>query len=136
MNDSGGFGALVHRVIEASALGIEALAVAVILIAVVYGTTRFLLHLNSRHADAYQSYKQHLAKALMLGLEFLVAADIVRTVLLESTLTNVAVLGALVVVRTFLSWSLVVEAEGRWPWQTADAPTQASGAGTGGEDVS
>jgi uncharacterized membrane protein len=50
-------------------------------------------------------------------LEFLVAADVVRTVALEPTLTNVAVLGLLVVIRTFLSWSLTVEIEGRWPWQ-------------------
>jgi uncharacterized membrane protein len=46
-----------------------------------------------------------------------VAADIVRTVALEATLMNVAILGALVLVRTFLSWSLVVETEGHWPWQ-------------------
>lgn len=106
---------------ERSALAIEALAVAVIVIAVVVGTGRYLLHLNQRRRDAYASYKTHLVKALLLGLEFLVAADIVRTVALEATLTNVAILGALVVVRTFLSWSLVVELDGRWPWQMAAA---------------
>jgi len=52
-----------------------------------------------------------------LGLEILVAADIVRTVALEATLQSVAVLGILVLIRTFLSWALVVEIEGRWPWQ-------------------
>jgi uncharacterized membrane protein len=55
---------------------------------------------------------------LLLGLELLVAADIVRTVAEDATLLNVAVLGAIVFVRTFLSWSLVVEMEGRWPWQS------------------
>ena len=54
----------------------------------------------------YESYKHQLGKTLLLGLEFLVAADVVRTVALEPTLTNVAVLGLLVVIRTFLSWSL------------------------------
>jgi hypothetical protein len=54
---------------------------------------------------------------LLLGLEFLVAGDVVRTVALEPTLTNVAVLGLLVLIRTFLGWSLAVEIEGRWPWQ-------------------
>ena len=63
--------------------------------------------------EGYKIYKQHLTKALLLGLEFLVAADIVRTVAIEPTLTNVAILGALVVVRTVLSWSLVVEMDGR-----------------------
>ena len=52
-----------------------------------------------------------------MALELLVAADVVQTVVLEFTLSNVAALGLLVLVRTFLSWSLVVEIEGRWPWQ-------------------
>jgi len=60
-----------------------------------------------------------LGKALLLGLEILVAADIVRTVVLEPTLQSIAVLGLLVLIRTFLSWALVVEIEGRWPWQPA-----------------
>jgi uncharacterized membrane protein len=60
---------------------------------------------------------------LLLGLEFLVAADIIRTVALEPTMSNVLMLGLLVVVRTFLSWALVVEMDGRWPW--AQAATRA-----------
>jgi len=120
---------------ERSALGIELLAVAVIVTAIVFGTIRFLLHLSSQRTDAYQSYKAHLVKALLLGLEFLVAADIVRTVALEPTLGNVAILAALVAVRTALSWSLVVELEGRWPWQVADVARGPSGAGTGKEAV-
>jgi uncharacterized membrane protein len=64
-----------------------------------------------------ESYKHQLGKTLLLGLEFLVAGDVVRTVALEPTLTNVSLLGLLVVIRTFLSWSLTVEIEGRWPWQ-------------------
>ena len=103
--------------IELCALAIEALAVAIILIAVVFGTGRFLLHMQRQVDDAYKQFKVHLAKSLLLGLEFLVAADIVRTVALEPTLENVAILGVLVVVRTFLSWSLVVEIEGHWPWR-------------------
>lgn len=111
----------IRRAIEVSALGIEALAVAIILVAVLHGTGRFLFHLQSNRADAYERYKVYLGKALMLGLEFLVAADIIRTVALEPTLLNVSILGLLVVVRTFLSWSLVVEIEGHWPWRAKDA---------------
>lgn len=113
---------------EASALGIEVLAVAIIVIAVMYGTVRFVLQMNDH--DAYRIYKTHLVKALLLGLEFLVAADIIRTVALEATLSDVAVLAALVGVRTFLSWSLVVEMDGRWPWQAADARVESAGSGT------
>ena len=58
-----------------------------------------------------------LGRALLLGLELLVAADIIRTVALEPTLPNVMILAVLVVVRTFLSWSLIVEMEGHWPWK-------------------
>jgi uncharacterized membrane protein len=67
----------------------------------------------------YGDLKVRLGKALLLGLEILVAADIVRTVALEATLESVAILGLLVLIRTFLSWALVVEIEGRWPWQPA-----------------
>lgn len=65
--------------------------------------------------------KHQLGKTLLLGLELLVAADVVRTVALEPTLDNVATLGLLVFIRTFLSWSLTIEIEGRWPWQARDA---------------
>jgi uncharacterized membrane protein len=110
--------------IEMSAVGIELLAVLVIVVAVVYGTLRFVLHSQQRVDDAYDQYKVHLAKALLLGLEFLVAADIVRTVALEPTMHDVLMLGVLVIVRTFLSWSIVVEIEGRWPWRAAESVRQ------------
>jgi len=98
------------------AIGIEVMAVGVIVIAILVGTARYLLKFSQWHTDAYETYKRHLAKSLLLGLNFLVAADIVRTVSLAPTLHSIAILGSLVVIRTFLSWSLVVELEGRWPW--------------------
>jgi uncharacterized membrane protein len=98
------------------------MAVCVIVIAILVGTARYLLKFNRWESEAYETYKRHLAKALLLGLEFLVAADIVRTVALEPTMNSVAILGALVVIRTFLSWSLVVEMEGHWPWRLPAAP--------------
>jgi uncharacterized membrane protein len=58
---------------------------------------------------------------MLLGLEILVAADVVRTVALERTLRSFAALGLLVLIRTFLSWSIVLEIEGRWPWQPRPA---------------
>jgi uncharacterized membrane protein len=71
------------------------------------------------HEEQYKELKIRLGKALLLGLEILVAADIIRTVALEATLQSVAILGLLVLIRTFLSWALAVEMEGRWPWQGA-----------------
>jgi len=60
-----------------------------------------------------------IGRTLLLGLEILVAADIIETVALSPTLEHIATLGLLVLVRTFLSWSIILELEGRWPWQTA-----------------
>jgi uncharacterized membrane protein len=110
----------IHDLIEWAAVGIEILAAAVIvaavlIMAVTRGTVRYLFKLGNQ--CAYESYKHQLGKALLLGLELLVAADVVRTIAFDATLQNVAILGLLVVVRTFLSWSMVVEMEGRWPWQ-------------------
>ena len=105
--------------IEGAALAIEVLAVTVIVVAISFGTVRFLVHVQRQQDNAYEGYKIFLGKALLLGLEFLVAADIIRTVALEPTLPNVLLLGLLVIVRTFLSWALVVEMDGRWPWNAA-----------------
>jgi uncharacterized membrane protein len=58
-------------------------------------------------------------RAILLGLEILVAGDIIKTVVLQLTLLNIVVLGLLVVIRTFLAWSLELEIDGRWPWQRA-----------------
>jgi uncharacterized membrane protein len=115
--------AMLHNVIEWAALGIELLAVALIvsavfILAISRGTVRYLFRLGE--PGAYDSYKHQLGKVLLLGLELLVAADVVRTVALEPTLNNVAILGLLVVVRTFLSWSMSVEIEGHWPWQPTE----------------
>ena len=99
------------------------MAVAVIVIAIFVGTARYLFKIHGWQTDAYETYKRHLAKALLLGLNFLVAADIVRTVALAPTLHSVSILGSLVVIRTFLSWSLVVELEGRWPWELGAEPS-------------
>jgi uncharacterized membrane protein len=110
----------IRTAIEWAALGIEMLGALVIVVgvlrvAVTRGTVRFLLKVDD--PGAYESYKHQIGRSLLLGLEFLVAGDVVRTVALEPTLNNVAVLGLLVLVRTFLAWTLAVEIEGRWPWQ-------------------
>src|SRR5262249_49365907 len=111
----------IRNVIEWAALVIEVLGATVIVagivkVAVTKGTLRYLLQLGK--PGAYEDYKHQLGRTLLLGLEFLVAGDVVRTVALDPTLNNVGVLGLLVLIRTFLSWSLAVEIEGRWPWQS------------------
>jgi uncharacterized membrane protein len=68
-------------------------------------------------ADPYHRLKIEIGLALLLGLEILVAADIIKTVAVEPSFASLGILGLLVVIRTFLSWTLVLEIEGRWPWQ-------------------
>jgi len=108
---------VMRPVMEAAAIGVEALAVGVIVLAIIVGTVRFVFLSGRSGSEAYRAYREHLSKALLLALEFLVAADIVRTVAIETSLTSVAILAALVVIRTFVSWSLVMEMEGHWPWE-------------------
>jgi uncharacterized membrane protein len=72
-------------------------------------------------AGAYDRYRHLLGRAILLGLEFLVAADIIRTVTSAATFGSVAVLGIVVLIRTFLSFTLELETEGRWPWQRREA---------------
>jgi len=123
------------KVIEAAALAIEVLAVAIIVIAILYSTVSYLIKAVHRPKDGtlYRELKISLGRSLLLGLEILVAADVVRTVALEATLQSVVVLGLLVLIRTFLSWALIVEIEGRWPWQPGRQVID--GDGEDGQDV-
>lgn len=107
----------VREWVELAAVGIEVLAVAIMLVVILAGTGRWLAHSAWRVQEGYHRYRVLLGKALLVGLELLVAADIIRTVVIEATLANIATLGILVAIRTFLGWSLSVEIEGRWPWQ-------------------
>lgn len=113
--------------VEFTAVVMEVLAVAVIVLAMLYFTVRFLLKATlQRHESWYEKLRSGLGRSLILGLEFLLAADVVRTVALDATLESVAVLGLLVLIRTFLSWALIVEIEGRWPWQAHRANVRPS----------
>ena len=115
----------IRDLMELASLGVEILAVVIMVFFIVLGTTRWVVQSTKKLGDgsvknvrvAYEAYRLVLGKAMLIGLELLVAADIIRTVALDLTLLNIKLLGALVVVRTFLGWSIVVELEGRWPWQ-------------------
>ncbi len=108
-----------RSIIDLAGTGFEVAGVAILVIGAVVAAIRFafdLIHRRTGGNKAYQSFREGLARAVMLGLEFLVAADIIRSVALEPTFQSVGVLGLIVAVRTFLSWSLEVEITGHWPW--------------------
>jgi uncharacterized membrane protein len=109
----------ISDVVNLIARGLEFLGIAVIGIAFLYATIRGLLHIRQRRPDAYQQLKVFVGKALQLALEFFVASDIIGTVTVAPTMQGIASLALLIVVRTFLSWSITVENEGCWPWQVA-----------------
>lgn len=107
------------EVIETTGTAIEAAGVAVIVVGAVAGTAHFGYGLAVRRdfGENYRSYRRGLGRAILLGLELLVAGDIVRTVAISPTYESVGVLAVIVAIRTFLSFSLEVELQGRWPWQ-------------------
>ena len=96
---------------------IEIFGVLVIVLGIAWSTYLFI-H-RSGAETYYEAYKIRIGRSLLLGLEVLVAADIVKTIALALTFQSLGLLASLVTVRTFLSWTLVLEIEGRWPWQRA-----------------
>ena len=115
--------------IELAALGIELLAVAIIVLAVIWGLLTYVRHSLHQPAllqERFTQYKMVLGRALLLGLEILVAADIILTVALDLSFETLGMLGLLVLIRTFLHFVLELEVTDRWPWQgshkSADAP--------------
>lgn len=114
-------GSAVTALLEPVATTLEILGVAVIAIAAVLATLWFLLDLLRRErSQAYRRYRANLGRGILLGLEFLVGADIIATVTAPLTWESVGLLAIIVLIRTFLSFSLETEIEGQWPWQRRD----------------
>ena len=109
------FEGAISQAIRIVGTGIEVFGVFIIVAGIVVSTL-LCVHWSQR-AQPYDEYKIRIGRSLLLGLEVLVAADIVKTIAIELTFTSLGLLAGLVVVRTFLSWTLVLEIEGRWPWR-------------------
>ena len=104
------------QIVELIGKVIDGVGVAVIVLGLSIAAVRGLLRPRDT-PDLYRQVRQDIGRSILLGLEFLVAADIIRTVAVTPTLGGVLVLGIIVLIRTFLSMALEVELEGRWPWQ-------------------
>lgn len=107
--------------IETIGLVIDGAGALVIVAGLLVATIHFIGNVSKQASDSYRMFRQDLGRGILLGLEFLVAADIIRTVAVEPTLQSVLVLGLIVLIRTFLSMAMEVELQGRWPWQQATA---------------
>lgn len=109
------------EVAETVSLVIDAVGMLVIVTGLLIASLRFAI-CGRQVASPYRRLRQEMGRGILLGLEFLVAADIIRTVAVTPTLDGVLVLGLIVLIRTFLSMALELEVEGHWPWQQRTAP--------------
>ncbi|MGI8642973.1 MAG: DUF1622 domain-containing protein, partial [Thermomicrobiales bacterium] len=107
-----------ENVVEIVGKAVDGVGVGVIVVGAVVASVVFLGRLRGGTSidEPYRQYRKALGRAILLGLEFLVAGDIIRTVAIEPTFRSVGILAVIVVIRTFLSVELEMEIEGRWPW--------------------
>jgi len=106
------------ELISIAGYGIETIGVFVIVAGSAVSSFRFLSDFGKKsEGAAYRSYRRQLGRSIILGLEFLIAGDIIRTVVVADTLINVAILGLIILIRTFLGFTLHLEVEGHWPWE-------------------
>jgi len=113
------------EIISYAGYAIETVGVFVVILGSIFSSVVFVRSFRQLpEGIAYQNLRRQLGRSIILGLEFLIAGDIIRTVIVDATLENVVVLGIIVLIRTFLSLTLHLEVEGRWPWQTEQQNTE------------
>lgn len=114
---------IVVTVAEWSIAVLELLGIGIIMIFAVHATgyNLFLLITSGSQEKLFQEYRLQLARGILLGLEFLVAADIIKTVAIDMTFSSVGILAVIVIIRTFLSFAIDMEMTGKWPWQNHSA---------------
>ncbi len=108
-----------EQLMELIARAIEIAGVAAIVIGAVVASAAFGVRWRGSRAldEAFPAYRQGLGRAILLGLEFLIAADIVRTVAVAPSFQSLGLLAGIVLIRTFLSFTLQLDVDGRWPWE-------------------
>jgi uncharacterized membrane protein len=114
----------IRHAVEVIGLAVDGAGVAVIVLAIGIAGVAFARGL-SRDVPfdaSYRGLRQSIGRGILLGLELLVAGDIIRTVAIDATFASIGVLAGIVLIRTFLSFSLEVELTGRWPWQAQRLP--------------
>jgi uncharacterized membrane protein len=109
-----------HEWMGSIGMAVDTVGVFAIVIGSILATGRFLGHRHGGQSQQYRLFRQDLGRAILLGLEFLIAGDIIQTVVVAPTLESVIILGLIVLIRTFLSMALQLEVEGRLPWQHAE----------------
>ncbi|MFK0386822.1 DUF1622 domain-containing protein [Agrobacterium sp. NPDC090273] len=122
-SEAGGLASLIAPILRPLASGLEFFGVGVILAGVGIATIVYVRDLLSASGhDAYDRYRANLGRGILLGLEILIGADIIATIISPLTWESVGLLGLIVLIRTFLSFSLEAEIEGQWPWSRNTHP--------------
>lgn len=114
-----------EAIISGIAVAIEIAGVATIVIGIIAGSVSFGLNYYKHEENALDCFRKKVGRSILLGLELLVAADIIDTVTVDPTLDKVLVLGLVVLIRTFLSFSLEIELEGTFPWRMRNKESNA-----------
>jgi uncharacterized membrane protein len=113
-----------RQIMDIVGTAVDGVGVCIVVGGALFATVRLVILRTRRTGSYYMTYRQDVGRAILLGLEFLIAGDLIRTVVVAPTLQNVLVLGLIVLIRTFLSLSLQLEIEGTLPWRRdASQPT-------------
>src|SRR4029434_6535905 len=107
-----------RHIMDIIGTAVDGVGVFIVVVGALVATARLALHRGQRTGNYYSLYRRYVVRAILLGLEFLIAGDIIRSVVVAPTMQNVLVLGLIVLIRTFLSLSLQLEIEGKLPWRS------------------
>jgi uncharacterized membrane protein len=117
-----------YEVIETVGKAIDGVGVAVIALGALISAAGAVARLSRRAGDVYRVFREQMGRSILLGLEFLIAGDIIRTVAVTPDLRSLGVLAGIVAIRTLLSFTLQLEVTGRWPWQNGSSERRAAAA--------
>ncbi len=110
-----------HSIMAATGIALDTAGVLIVVVGVLLSVARFLKLRATSFDQRYRRLREDVGRAILLGLEFLIAGDIISSVVVDPTVLNIVTLGLIVLIRTFLSMTLQLEVDGRWPWQRASA---------------
>jgi uncharacterized membrane protein len=122
-SEAGGVASLIAPILKPLATGLEFFGVGVILVGVLIATVGYVRDVfSTEQREAYERYRANLGRGILMGLEILIGADIIATIIAPLTWESVGLLGLIVLIRTFLSFSLEAEIDGQWPWTKNSTP--------------
>jgi len=112
-----------RQLMALTGLALDGAGVLIVVAGALLSVARFVFRRRTTFTESYRMLREDVGRAILLGLEFLIAGDIINSVVVDPTVLNIVALGLIVLIRTFLSMTLQLEVEGRWPWQHREPAT-------------